>query len=531
MYILGFHASFNGNNHDPSACLMKSGNIISAIEEERLNRVKTSLCYFPVKSIKALLAKEKITIKNINYIATTGISFKNFHKIIENSFLHSFGYCPKILIFPHHLAHAAGSYYSSGFKKSLVISIDGMGDGISTEIFQGNNEKIKSIEIIGKNKRQCSAGNIYAVFTEFLGFTAAEGEYKVMGMAAYGKKVYNLDKLIKIRNDPFSIKANKKIFVNLKTQSIFQPIANFKYLNKFFKARSPNDKFKQYHFDLAKSIQKKYEEILLRLVKEYKNNNENICLSGGCALNSLANMKLFKEFKNVYIMPASSDRGLSVGAAFLANKHLKKENVPISDMFLGLDYKKNIIQKFLTKNSIKYKECNPFLSAAEDLKNGKVIGWVRGRSEFGPRALGARSILGLPSIKGMKNKINEKIKFREKYRPFAPVMLKDFAESNGILGNYDFMTSTIFAPPSLKKILKETIHKDGTIRIQTVKKKNHPLFNLLSSLKKKKLPPVLINTSFNLAGEPIVETPSDAIRTFYSSGLDVLYIEKFRITK
>lgn len=288
-------------------------------------------------------------------------------------------------------------------------------------------------------------------------------------------------------------------------------------------------KFTQKHFDLAYSVQKKYEEIFLLYINKFKGNNKNICLSGGCALNCLANSYLLDLFENVYVMPAASDRGLCIGNAYAGAVKNKIKIHKLNNMFLGVKYTKKEILKTIKLTGVKYSIVNQYKSAAEDLKKNKIVAWFNGKSEFGPRALGARSILALATSKDIKKKLNQKIKFREKFRPFAPVMLYDFAKKNGITREFPYMTIATFPNKNLSKKLGDAVHKDGSTRIQTVKNKKHPLYKLLKNLESKNQ--VLINTSFNTSGEPIVETPFDALRTFFSSGIDVLYLENFKITK
>ena len=441
---------------------------------------------------------------------------------------------------PHYLAHAYGAYYSSGFDKSLVISIDAMGDNVSMYAANATKKKFNEIFRSGKDLYGESLGIFYSAFAEFLGWRRSEGEYKMMGMAAYGKKLLNLDGIIKVSNDPFKIKVNSNLTHlgrgEIPITSAFEPMVDFNFLlknSKFKKSfkQSSNKKFTQYHFDLAYSVQKKYEEVLIKIVTKLKGTHTNLCLSGGCALNCLANSYLLKHFKNIYVMPAASDRGLSIGCAYFGGKKNKIKTYPVKTMFLGKSYNNKEILKTIQLSGVKFKKCNSNKEAANDLLSGKIVGWFKGKSEFGPRALGARSILAYAKKKGIKDKINRKVKFREEFRPFAPVTLKKFSEKFGIKKDFPFMNIAIFPEKNFAKELGESLHKDGSVRLQTVSHKNHPLYNLLIEIDKKGVSPVLINTSFNTSGEPIVESPRDAIRTFFSSGIDVLYIENFKIYK
>tara|TARA_B100000965_G_scaffold403484_1_gene431669 strand:+ start:880 stop:2490 length:1611 start_codon:yes stop_codon:yes gene_type:complete len=535
MKILGIHASYNAINHDPSACLMINGKIVTAIEEERCNRIKTSIGYFPYKSISAILNSNNLKMKDIDLVVSSGLIYKPLKFKIKNSLINYFGYSPKIHIIGHPQAHIYGSYFSSGFKEALCISMDALGDKVSTLIYQATGGKFNELHRSGNSFQKESLGVFYAAFTEFLGFRRSEGEFKFMGMSAYGKKKINLDDIISLNKD-FKIKLNNKLTIenNMPITSTFEPMVNVEYLKKISNKRfvhkpTIEKKFSQKHFDLAYSIQKKYEEIFLSYVKKFKGNNNNICISGGCALNCLANSYLLDLFENIYVMPAASDRGLSIGNAYAGAVKNKIRTQKLNDMFLGIKYTKKEILQSIKLTGVKYSIVNEYKSAAKDLKQKKIIAWFKGRSEFGPRALGARSILALANIKNIKKQLNAKVKFREKFRPFAPVMLYDFAKKNGIKREFPYMTIANFPNKKLKKKLGDAIHKDGSTRIQTVKDKKHPLYKLLKNLEKKNQ--VLINTSFNTSGEPIVESPTDAIRTFFASGIDVLYLESFRITK
>ncbi len=534
MIILGLHSSFSAMNHDPSATLMINGKIVSALEEERLNRVKTSLGYFPSLSVKTILKQNSLTIKDVDLVVSTGVSRPDLKNSIERYLNYFFGFSPKIELMHHALAHIYGAYFSSGFDNSLIISIDFMGDGISTVVAEGKNDQIREIYRSGSGGVDESLGSFYAAFTNYLGLPQCEGEFKMMGMSAYGKNKYDLNDLISVQENPFKINVHPNLTINRKWKlnSAFEPCTNYNLLQKKKLPYNPstNKKFKQEHFDLAHSAQKKYEEIFIKIIKKFKGTNNNICLAGGCALNCLANSHLQKYFENIYVMPAASDRGLSIGSAYFAANKYKQKIKPLKNMFLGENYTTNQIKKFLKQSGIKYTICNSNKDAAKNLSQGKIVGWFKGRSEFGPRALGARSILAHAKIKGIKDKINSKIKFREKYRPYAPVTLATFAKKHGVKKEFPYMTVAMFPNKKFSKELGDAVHKDGSTRLQTVSDTKHPLYSLLKEVEKK-TSPVLINTSFNISGEPIVESPRDALRTFFSSGIDVLYFDNIKVDK
>ena len=540
MIILGVHASFTGLTHDPSACIVVNGKLIAAIEEEKIIRVKSASTYFPVNAIKNCLKIGNLDIKDIDYIAADGISYPAIKEKIIKSMNHYFGHSPKVKIYNHALCHCGGSFFSSGFKNALTVSVDGSGDKISTMICKisskGNIKKIYTSDY--KN----SLGNFYTTFTNFLGFKSVEGEYKLMGMAAYGKIKYDLSNIIHFDKKIGKIITSReyqKLFDIKNYTSINEPSYSERFISKKFNVERPKDSksFKQQHYDLASSVQFQFKQTYLDLISFYleQTKSEYLCLAGGCALNCLANKELLKKkLKGIYVMPAASDRGLSVGAAMLcAHKH-KQKIKKVNTMFLGNSYSTAVIEDELKKFGIKYKKINNhYRDCANELKKGKIIGWFQGRSEFGPRALGSRSILANPGIKGMKDKLNSKIKFREKFRPFAPSILEKsfYRYFNKINADLTSMTFTINIPKELKELIPEATHFDNTSRIHLVNKLNISLFPLLSEVEKKTNIGAVINTSFNLSGEPNVETLSDALRTFFSSGIDVLYIENFKIVK
>ena len=540
MLILGLHVSFNGFSHDSSAAIIKNGKVIAATEEERFNRLKSSQLFFPKNSINFCLEKANCKISDIDVVVADGATYKNLRKKIIKSMEFYFNYCPKIEILEHPLSHSFGTFISSGYSRSLVVSIDGVGDNISTLItkFEKKNNKIK-LRKLYVDYLNNSLGDFYGLFTNYLGFRLNEGEYKVMGMAAYGKPKYNLENIIKFDSKSGKIISNLKNFISRKINTnINEPIYNENKVYKLLKVKKRNssETFNQKHFDLAASVQFQFSKVYLGIINFYakKEMLENVCLSGGCALNCLANYKLLKSFKKIYVMPASSDRGLSLGnAMYYAAKKFIKVTRP-KNMFLGPSYLNKDIIKFLKRINLKYKIVkNHYQDCANEIKKGKVIGWFQGRSEFGPRALGSRSILANPKIKNMKKILNLKIKYREDYRPFAPSILEeDLKEYFNLSEELEYMTFTLKVNNSLKKKIPEAVHFDNTSRIHLVKKKSNPVFfNLLKNVKKEIGIGCVINTSFNINNEPIVNSPLDAIKTFFSSGIDVLYLNNIKISK
>lgn len=530
MKILGINSCFTANHHDPSVVLIVDGKIIAAIEEERLNRIKTSIGLFPSRSINFCLKYAGISIHDIDIIAAPGITAPDLVEKIQSCLVHDYNYSPPVKLWPHYECHGAGAFYSSSFSEALVVSVDGYGDKVSSWVAKADSAGLHEVD---RYEGLNSIGNFYAQFTEHLGFIRTEGEFKVMGMAAYGEAKYDLKSFIKFEEGRYI--SNSGIIVPAhKVTSTFEPSVNHRLLEQkgYPKRDSVSGEFLQKHYDLASSVQAGFEEAYIGLISSYRDVSKNLCLSGGSALNCLANGKLLSLFDNIYVMPAASDRGLSMGAAFLQAVNCGDLPIAPEDMFLGGEFSDELIREALEIAAVEYEyEADSVAQAAKDIANGKIIGWFKGRSEFGPRALGARSILASPSIKGTKAKINKKIKFREEYRPFAPAVLESAARRCGVDKSLPYMTIAIKPNEALASHISETIHADGTARLQTVSDSGHPLSQLLKALQDIGEFPAVINTSFNINGEPIVETPLDAVRTFYSCGLDSLYIENFVLRK
>ena len=571
-YILGIN-----DLGDPSISIVKNGRIVFHIEEERLNRIKHSNNIFPIKSIKEAFKYLDISFKDIQAI-TYNWNFRkyqnghlkkffynlnnrfevdnytkvwqserlknrtlsNFKKKIEKNIYTEFGIIkiPKILFYSHHYVHAFQSYIHSGFKRAICLSMDGSGEENCTTVWQCENNKIKKIDEINIPN---SLGWYYSAFTEFLGFKAYDGEYKVMGLAAFGNKNLQIRKKInKV------LKFNEK----LKTYELNPYYIHYgqhsysgRFTDKLVKLlgepKKPNAKVLRYHKDLAYEVQRLLEECVLKLCKKYfiQTGIKNICLGGGVGLNVKLNSKIFKQkyIENIFPNPLCSDSGAAAGSALIADTKLNKSKIkPLISLSLGPDYKDKYIENLLKENKIKfYKPKNLYSYTAKLLAQKKIVGWFQGRMEAGPRALGNRSILGDPREINTRDKINSIIKYREMWRPFCPSILsekvKDFFQNS-----YDskFMAIAFNAKNNLKKIAPAIVHVDNTCRIQSVNKKhNSQFYKLIYEFYKITKVPTLLNTSFNIKGEPIVCSPNDALRTFFSTGMDVLVLEKYIILK
>ena len=591
-FVLGISCFY----HDSAASLIENGEIVAAAQEERFTRKKHDHS-FPKNAIEFVLNEAKIKITEVDFVVFYEKPFLKFERLLETSVAfapfgfrsfcasmpiwiseklfqkdlifneikkidESFKDINKIKFSEHHISHAASAFYPSPFDDALIITSDGVGEWTTFSVAIGKNERITILKEINFPH---SLGLLYSAFTYYLGFKVNSGEYKVMGLAPYGEPKYKkliLDNLIDVKLDG-SFKLNMKYFNYGKGLTMTN--SNF---SKLFekKIRDPENQLEQFHMDIAASIQSVTEFIMLRIVKNLKeeHNIKNLCMAGGVALNCVVNGKIEKEkiFEKIWIQPASGDAGCSLGAA-LAFWHLELKNNRIASKtqtdqmrgsYLGPKFDNIFIKKELDRLGAKYAylENKDFFNfIANELNNKKAIGWFCGRAEFGPRALGNRSIIADPRDCEMQKNLNLKIKFRESFRPFAPSILREDLSSYFDLeidSPYMLFVSNIktkhrinnnasdkFGLDKLyekKSTLPAITHVDFSARIQTVHKEtNERFYNLLQAFKKKTGCPILVNTSFNVRGEPIVNSPEDAFNCFMGTGLDILVIENFVLQK
>ena len=590
--ILGISAFY----HDSAAALIIDGEIISAAQEERFSRKKHDPSY-PFNAINFVLKNSGIKLSKIDhvvffekpflkferlletYLAMAPKGFKSFslsmpiwlrEKLFQKKFLFDnlkqhdseFKDIEKIKFSEHHYSHAASAFFPSPFEESIVLTLDGVGEWATTTLAIGKRNDLKILKEIHFPH---SLGLLYSAFTYYTGFKVNSGEYKVMGLAPYGNPKYKdliIEKLIDLKSDG-TFRLNMKYFnfatgltmTNNSFSKIFgEPVRNPK-----------KDRLTQFHMDIAASIQAVTEEIVLKLTKSISEeyNIKNLCLAGGVALNCVANGKILKEkfFNNIWIQPAAGDAGGSLGAALAYwHQELKKPREVFEDKmkgsYLGPKFKEKEIEETLTKLRAVYEkvEDNELASKiASELSNERTVGWFQGRMEFGPRALGARSILADPRSEKMQKELNLKIKFRESFRPFAPSVLRedifDWFELN-YDSPYMLLVSEVKKSKQIsmsdedKKLfgidklnvkrsqIPAVTHVDYSARIQTVHKDtNKKYYDLINEFKNITKCPVLVNTSFNVRGEPIVCSIEDAFNCFMGTNLDILAIENFILYK
>ena len=591
MYILGISCFY----HESAVCLIKDGKVVAASAEERFSRKKHD-SEFPKLAINFCLKKAGIKIKDVDYVVFYEKPFWKFSRILFTT-LASYPEAwrlfakamvtwlseklwarsiiadetgvdrKKILFVPHHISHAASSFYASGFDEAALLTFDGVGEWTTTTYGVG---KGNDIEITREIKFPHSLGLLYSVFTAFLGFKVNDGEYKVMGMAPYGKPKYldKVRKLVKVYPDgsyalkmkyftfhKSATKAYSKKFVELFGEPREEDLYFFTKKSGFpsYFGKKPENyeelcDLNQKYADIAASIQAFTEEIILKLAQTVhkKTKMENLCIAGGVGLNSVANGVLLKKgpFKRIFIQPAAGDDGGSLGAAFYAYHAIlgKKRKFIQDHCYFGEEFTEAEIEKFLKKKRIKYRKIASEDKLADylasEISKGKVIGFYHGRAEWGPRALGARSIMADPRGGKMKDLVNTKIKFREPYRPFAPVVPAEKAADYFEFGNLEhehltrFMLGVFPVKRSMRKVIPAITHVDGSGRLQIIsEKQNKRYYNIVKKFGQKTGVYVLMNTSFNLKGEPIVNSPANAFSTFSKSGLDILALERYIVLK
>ena len=589
--ILGISSFY----HDSAAALIVDGIIINAVQEERFTRIKHDSA-FPAKSIEFMLKTNKLSLSDIDYVTFYEKPIIKFDRILETniyyspegikSFLSSMPLwikdklfqknllikelkkfdtnfnSNKLLFSEHHLSHAASAFYASPFDNAIILTIDGVGEWSTTTLSLGKKNKI---EIKKEINFPNSLGLLYSSFTQFLGLKVNSAEYKLMGLAPYGNPIYKekiLTHLIDVKEDG-SFRLNQSYFDYCKNLSMINK--KFEKLFNHKRRMSENEPLDSFHTDIAASIQSVLDEIVIKIVnfafKKYK--VSNLVMSGGVALNCVTNSKVLKQklFKNIWVQPASGDAGCAVGSAlstyydYLQNSRITNNNNDLMQgSYLGLEPSNDEVDFELKKLNAVFEVKNfEYISkfVSKEIANGKIIGWFQGKAEFGPRALGNRSILADPRNKDMQKNLNLKIKYRESFRPFAPSILEEFIEDwfdfDSKTSPYMMFTADVKNTKqqinresndiinqlySIKSNIPAVTHVDNSARLQTVSKKNNiKFYNLINDFRELTGCPILINTSFNVRGEPIVNSPSDAFRCFMGTGIDILVINNFILKK
>lgn len=599
--ILGISAYF----HDSAAALVVDGQIVAAAQEERFNRIKHSPD-FPTQAVAYCLSEAELTLHDIDEIIFFDKPFLKFERLLETYYLNapkglfsflkampqwtqkklflrreikrelkkidpSYRKQKKLLFSSHHLSHAASAFYPSPFEESAILVVDAVGEWATATIGKGNGN---DITLLQEMRFPNSVGLLYSSFTYFLGFKVNSGEYKLMGLSPYGIenaeetqrfKQIILDELIELFDDG-SIRLNRK---NFSYEVGLRMVPDKKWETLFgFPKREKDDSITQSHCNLAFAIQAITEDIVYKMAVNAKSltGSKNLCLAGGVALNCVANGKLADSdlFSNIWIQPASGDAGGAIGAALIGHHTMfaseeiieKSAGDKMNGAFLGPEISETEVDAFCTLHDLQPKIIaeKAILDSfvVGEIVKGKVIAWVQGRMEFGPRALGARSIIASPTISSMQRKLNISIKFREDFRPFAPVMLKEEGLKyfncdhdaaymqfvKPIVAEHQFKLRSDYADLELMEKLavprtkfQAISHVDFSSRLQIVNEPNHPFYTLLLEMRKQTGDGMLVNTSFNTNGEPIVCSMKDAYDCFIRTDIDILVVGEFIFEK
>lgn len=564
MYILGISCFY----HDAAACLIKDGAVVAAAEEERFTRVKHDT-RFPTNAINYCLSSQGITVRDLDYVGFYEKPMIKFERLMSQH-IHMFprslgvfiestpswlseklkvpsiiqkklGYEKDVLFIEHHMSHAASAYLCSPFKSAAILTVDGVGEWATTTFGIGIGNDVKILKEIHFPH---SLGLLYSAVTAYLGFRVNDHEYKVMGLSAFGNPAYydQIRKIIDLKEDGSYALDMSYFDYHYKGR-----MPSKKFIKVFGPARKRDDPISDRHKDIAASLQRVVEDVLFHMLNRlYKETGErNLCMAGGVALNSVANGKILRStpFKDIFVPSAPGDSGGSMGIAlYIYNTILgNARNYVFNSASFGPEYSTREVRGYLDSHSIAYRafsDPEQLIKKTLDLiLADKVVGWFQGRMEWGPRALGNRSILANPLNPDMKSILNEKVKHRETFRPFAPVVPAEDAHKFFDCDRHvplpaDFMLMVYPVKKKYRALIPAVTHVDGSGRLQTIRKHQNPLYYmLLKEMGKRTGIPILVNTSFNIRGEPIVCTPDDAYRCMMGTGIDYLVINKFLVAR
>jgi len=559
MNILGVSCFY----HDSAACLIKDGIIVAAAQEERFDRIKNS-CEFPIHAVNFCIQKAGITFNDIDYVGFYEKPFFKFYRVLLNhlkdwpfsfpNFLDTMpkwlqdrliiplivekeiGFKGKTLFIKHHLSHAASAFLVSPFEEAAILTCDGVGEWATMTCGFGKGNDVK---ICKELRYPNSLGLLYTALTAYLGFAANQEEGTVMALASCGKPSY-LDKFRKI----FNVKPDGSFVVDTSYFGFNKGAKMYsrKFIKTFGKDRKPGDKIEERHQDIAASLQKFVEEALINIARSLHDETkmDKLCLAGGSFLNCVANNKILEEtpFKEIFIQPAAGDAGGALGvASYIYHAILKKPRHSVmTHAYLGPEFSGAEIKRALLANNLNFREFDESSltkNIAKKLADNEIIGWFQGRMEFGPRALGNRSILANPCNPDIRELLNSKVKKREPFRPYAPAVSEEKAdEFFEMCCKSPFMLLAPKIKNEKKRFIPGVTHVDGTARVQTVSKEtNQKLWQLIKEFENITGIPIIINTSFNLKGEPIVCTPEDAINSFQKSEMDCLVLGNYVVDR
>lgn len=535
MIVLGLSGGVSLGNQDAAAAVLVDGRLVAAAEEERFVGVKFANGYLPAQAIQFCLKTAGLSIHDVQAAVFAGATYTDIDTLLRRFFEFQFGHCPPLRLVDHHTAHAASAWFASGGADSLVVTWDNSGDGKSTTVWDARAGQLRLCREIF---RPDSLGLFYSAVTQLLGFTRDSDEYKVMGMAAYGSPRFDLNSILEVTSDGYHFHSD---FLKGIVPGRPQPSKHVCLFDDFpvpVTRRHPREPFLPEHFDMAASAQAQLERAGVALVRHWlgRTGHQRVCMAGGVALNCLLNQRIreLAEVDGVFVPPVSSDAGLALGAAYLVAQGAGDTILPLEHAYWGPESNLDEIRAVLDRAGARYRRVDdPAADAARLIAEEKIIAWFQGRAEYGPRALGNRSILASPKVADMKDRINQRVKFREEYRPLAPAIRHEFGSR--YFRNYadsPFMTQTFRVIEPLEQSAPAVVHVDGTSRLQSVHTRTSPLFaRLLDEVEARTGLPMVLNTSLNAYNDPMACFPHQALRTFFTTGIDALFLGDYLLEK
>lgn len=543
MYVIGISSGLKAGHHDGAAVLMRDGELLAAADEERFTKAKHARGELPRRAIKFCLEYAGIQIEDVDVICSPLATYANFDKRVADFIRFHFGYSPRVELFDHHLCHAASTYFGAGYQEATVICLDYSGDSSSGLIAHGKNGDLR---VLTRFPRESSLGLYYGMMTQFLGFQMTNDEYKVMGLASSGSPTYQDAFHSVLAPSYLGYDFDGKFDRRQRDTDVFTTDFSTRQERIFTEdlevllgpRRIPGQPIDDRIRNIAASVQYQLELVVTSLIKDavQETGCPDVALAGGVGLNCKMNMEVNRlpEVRRLYVPPVPHDAGVALGAAMLKCAAEGHAITPIDHAYFGPAYAPDKIRKCLDQVGARYAEAgDPVSSASRELAAGRIVGWFQGRMEYGPRALGNRSILAHPGDPAVKDRVNATIKYREEFRPFCPSVLLE-SQADYFEADHDspFMVVTFPAKARAVTDMPAVVHVDDTARIQSVRTDTNPLYHeLISSFAERTGVPALLNTSLNINEQPLANSPLDALQTFFISGLDVLYLGPFRIAK
>src|ERR1700742_2788560 len=543
MYVIGISSGIKHGHHDGGAVLLRDGELIAAAEEERFTLSKHARGELPRGAIGFCLKQAGITIEDVDWICSPLKTYVNYNQRLTEYFKYQFGHSPKIELYDHHICHAASSFYGSGFREATVLCFDFSGDSSSGVVMHAKGNNFREITRFGRNN---SLGLYYGMLTQYLGYQMTNDEYKVMGLSSYGSPRYLEQFAGILRPDGASYELDGALDKRLRDREIYtsdfstrqERIFTEKLEDILGPRRVRGQALDERFTDIAASGQKQLEIVATHVTRAAikASGCPDVCLAGGVSLNFKMNMEIAAEpsVRKLYVPPVPHDAGVALGAAMLKCAEAGHRIAPLTHAYWGPEYSNDAIKEKLGKIGARYELVDdPVARCVVDLAEQNTVGWFQGRMEYGPRALGTRSIIADPRSADMKDRINISIKYREEFRPFCPSVLFE-RQDDYFEDAFDapFMVVTFPVKESVRQQIPAVVHVDNTARIQSVHADSNPLYSrLIGEFAKATSVPMLINTSLNVNEQPTVNSPLEALHTFFCSGLDVLYLGPYRLTK